>query len=537
MTWAPPRHTLGWGVLEWMDVLPSPSRHSESLTLTPEQARFVLDWFSIHPTGRWFYRRAVIEQAKGWGKSPFAGALMLAELTGPVVFDRWAIPCTCMDDPTTCKGTPQAMRWGEGGTPPPWVQVAAVSEDQTENTYGALYEMLTVNEHAAAKALGIDDGRTRLYLRDRPGKLEPVTASAGSREGQRVTAGLLDETHLWTPRNGGVKLARTLRRNAAKMGGRTIETTNAPILGEQSVAEESGRNAEAGEPGILFFANRPAIEPEQDWSDEQLKAALGTVYRDATWIDRDRIVAEMRDPATPWTDALRFYFNIRTTGAGRAVDPRVWEALAAPREVPEGAYIGLGFDGSVSQDSTVLRACIADGYRWTLGKWERPTGDAYVQWANAHPGETWSVPRQDVRDAISLAFGRYRVGRMFVDPWKWQTELADWIATYGETVVLRLDTNVIAKFAPAVDQWLIAIREGREHDGDPVIAAHVVNAHLRKVRIADDEADGRTRYLLVKGEDKGKIDGAIADVLALAAAMTMPPEPVATAVEFISFAD
>ena len=515
-----------------MDNLPSPARHSERLTLTPEQARFVLDWFAVYPTGRFVHRRAVIEQAKGWGKSPFAGALMLAELAGPVVFDRWKVPCTCADEAATCKGTPLGMRWGENGTPPPWVQVAAVSEDQTENTYGALYEMLTVNEHAAAKALGIDDGRTRLYLRDRPGKLEPVTASAGSREGQRVTAGLLDETHLWTPRNGGVKLARTIRRNAAKMGGRTIETTNAPVLGERSVAEDSGRDADAGEPGILFFANRPAVEPQQDWSDEQLKAALRSVYRDSSWIDTDRIVAEIRDPSTTWPDSLRFYFNVRTTGAGRAVDPRVWGALERPREVPAGTYIGLGFDGSVSQDSTVLRACTTDGYRWTLGKWERPTGDAWVQWKNAHPGEDWTVDRQDVRDAIALAFGRYRVGKMFADPWKWQTELADWQRDHGKDVVLALDTNVIARFAPAVDQWLTAIREGKDHDDDAVIAQHVANAHLRKVRLDDDDADGRTRYVLVKGEDKGKIDGAVADVLALAAAMTMPPEPPAAAPYF-----
>lgn len=522
MSWTPPRHTLGWDVLKWLSRLPSPTRHSDDLTLTPEQARFTLDWFAIYPTGRFVYRRAVIEQAKGWGKSPLAGALMLAELAGPVLFDRWAVPCTCADEPDVCRGIPQGHRWGENGTPPPWVQVAAVSEDQTENTYGSLYEMLTVNEHGAAKALGIDDGRTRLYLRDRPGKLEPVTASAGSREGQRVTAGLLDETHLWTPRNGGVKLARTIRRNAAKMSGRTIETTNAPILGEHSVAEDSGVDAAAGEPGILLFANRPPVEPQQEWSDEQLKAALGHVYRDSAWIDRDRIVAEIRDPATPWSDALRFYFNIRTTGAGRAVDPRVWAALEKQREVPAGTYIALGFDGSVSQDSTILRACTQDGYRWTLGRWERPTGDAYVIWQNAHPGEDWTVPRQDVRDAIALAFGRFKVGRMYADPWKWQTEIADWIRDFGKEVVLVLDTNVIARFAPIVDQWLTAIREGKEHDADPVVAQHIANAHLRKVRLDDDEGDGRTRYVLIKGEDKGKIDAAIADALALAAAATMP---------------
>lgn len=52
-------------------------------------------------------------------------------------------------------------------------------------------------------------------------------------------------------------------------------------------------------------------------------------------------------------------------------------------------------------------------------------------------------------------------------------------------------------------------------------ADHVKSAHLKQVRLADDPADGRTRYVLVKGEDRRLIDAAVADVLAHEAAMTM----------------
>ncbi|TMB82848.1 MAG: hypothetical protein E6J39_07935 [Chloroflexi bacterium] len=57
--------------------------------------------------------------------------------------------------------------------------------------------------------------------------------------------------------------------------------------------------------------------------------------------------------------------------------------------------------------------------------------------------------------------------------------------------------------------------------------AHVKAARLRKVRLADAEDDGRTLYVLIKGEDRRQIDGAVADVLAFEAAMTMsaPEEP------------
>jgi hypothetical protein len=336
-------YSLGWGVLDWMERhLPSPADPAQPFVLTDEQAEIVLRWYAVDEEGRSLHRRGALEMAKGWGKSPLAGGIAIAEFAGPVVFDHWEA------------GEPIGRPWDN-----PVVEIAAVSEDQTDNTYSAIFEMLAANEHRAAKALGIDDGRTRLYLSGRPGVLRPVTAASGSREGARLTFAILDETHLWTRRNGGVKLAGTLRRNAAKMGGRTFETTNAPTLGEKSVAEQTGMDA-----GVMLYARRPSVEPDPSWSDERLQAALVEVYGDSYWITSrlDRIVQEIRDPATSWDDALRYYFNIRSAGAGRAVDPRRWDFLAAPRDVPAGTRIGLGFDGSISQDATVLRGCTADGY-------------------------------------------------------------------------------------------------------------------------------------------------------------------------------
>ncbi len=505
--------TLGWGVLEWMaDHLPSPADPSQPFTLTDEQATFILRWYAVDAeTGEPLHRRAEIEMAKGWGKSPLAGAIALAELAGPVVFDRW-------------DGTePLGRKWDN-----PWVQIAAVSEDQTDNTYSSMYEMLVANDNRAAKALGIDQGRTRLYLHGRPGRLEPVTAAAGSREGQRVTFAVLDETHLWTRRNGGVKLAGTLRRNAAKMGGRTLETTNAPLLGEKSVAEQSGMD-----PGVLHYARRPKVVPDPDWTDEQILAALDETYGDAYWIDRHRLLAEIRDPATSWDDAVRFYFNTRSQGAGRAVDPRLWSSLARSREVPTGTRIGAGFDGSVSRDATVLQGCTADGHSFNIDKWVRPIG--------ASPD--WTVPHLLVQEAIERMFERYDVGKLLADPFYWHTEVETWQRQFGDGPdgrprVEPLDSNQPTRFAPAVDRWLAALREGvHTHDADPIVTEHVTAAHLRKVRINDDESDGRTKYVLIKGDDHGRIDGAIADVLAYQAAMTMPEALPPPEVRFIPFDD
>ena len=498
--------TLGWMLLDWWaDYLPSPRDESEPLVFTDEQAKILLEWYRIDPkTGAYVYRRGCSRRSKGWGKSPVEAAKCLAELAGPVRFDGW-----------DGDGQPVGRPWGFAGDPAPWVQVAAVSEDQTDNTYSVINYFLSANDGKAADELRVDHGITRCYLRDRQGKLEPVTAAAGSREGQPVTYGQMDETHLWKPTNGGVKLAATIRRNAAKMDGRSYETTNSFIPGERTVAEATHKAAMAGHSGIFYDAvEAPEVKPEDP--DDVLTSALRVAYGDAWWVDTSRLLQEVRDPDTTWEDSERFFFNHNHAGTARAVDPKRWAELAVPGRPEPGSYVGLGFDGSISDDSTILRGCTKDGHSFILGKWNRPPGSQ---------GKGWRVPRLAVDQAVRDAFGEFTVGLMLCDPFKWWTEVEGWAAEFGDEVVLEFATNQDRRFAPAVDRWLTAIREGTHtHDDDDTTNLHVANAHRRKTKVTADEDDGRTLYTLTKGEEGGKIDAAVADVLAFQAAMTMPEE-------------
>lgn len=521
--------SLGWALLDWLShYLKNPRDETEDLTFTDQQARDIADWHSVRPrTGQFVHRRGASRRSKGRGKSPVEAAKAIAELVGPVLFDHWAVPGEVSDwGYEYIPGEPVGRPWGTKGAPMPWVQIAAVSEDQTENTYGAIYEFLTANDGHAADALRIDVGLTRCYLKDRPGKLEPVTASAGTREGQRVTYGVLDETHLWTPSNGGKRLARTIRRNVAKMGGRTYETTNAFVPGEDSVAEGTHKAVEDGAAGIYYDAvEAPEVKPED--SDETLKAALQVAYGDAWWVDLDRIVAEIRDPESTWEDSQRFYFNHNVDDRRKAVETKRWETLARPDIViPAGTRIGLGFDGSLSDDCTVLiGTALVDGvpHGFEIEVWQRPKGAP----------KNWRVPRAEIRARVAEVFGYYDVGLMLCDPAKWQTEIEFWAEEHGEERVVFFDTNQPTRMWRACDRFSTAIEQSAyTHDGSSAFTAQVLAMHKRKVRVRDADDDGRTKYVFVKGPNRDKIDAGIGGVLALEAAMTMPaavevPEPFA----------
>lgn len=511
--------SLGWALLEWWsEVLPSPRDAEAPLVFTDEQARLLVAWYTIDPrTGRFLYRRGVSRRSKGWGKSPLEAAKAIAELAGDVRFDGW-----------DAAGEPVGRPWGTRGDPAAWVQIGAVSEDQTENTHSVIYEFLTANDGAVAEALSIDAGLTRSYLRDgkRKGKLEPVTAAAGSREGQPVTYAVLDETHLWTPRNGGVRLARTLRRNVAKMDGRSYETTNSFEPGEGAVAEASHKAAELGAAGVFYDAVEADPIDVEAATDDELVAALRKPYGDSWWVDLRRLVADIRDPDMPLEDSERFFLNWNRKGGGKAVDPKRWDELAVPELVVEaGARVGLGFDGSISQDATALVGCTEDGHLFVPVVDGQPT--IWLRPVNAPAG--WRMPRAAIEAAVAAVHERYSVGRMLCDPPKWQTEIERWAELYGDELVLFFDTNQPRRMSGACDRFSTALEERTvTHDGDQLLTSHVLAMARKKAYLKrEDEDDGRTRYVFTKGEDRRKIDAGVAAVLALEAAQTMPEKPAA----------
>jgi hypothetical protein len=464
------------------------------------------------------YSRGILVGPQKVGKGPHTAAHICAEGVGPALFAGWAGKddgYACFDHGCGCgweypyeRGEPMGMQW-----PTPLIQITAFSEEQTENIYDALRPMI---EEGPLSDIIPKTGEEFIRIPG-GGRIDTVTSSNQSRLGQRTTFIGQDEVGIWTVLNKMMKVADTQYRNLAGMGGRASLTTNAWNPAERSVAQiEYGSKAKDIYRQFVHPPKTLQYETKKDRRRiHRVVYPADTLRQNGGHVDLDSIEGEaVKLIAKDLPQAMRFFGNIVVAGHGAAVDPARWKELAKPRTVPEGAYIGLGFDGSISEDATVLRACTDDGYSFLLGAWVRPPGPK---------GRHWRVPRSKVHDAVRDAFTRYRVGLMLCDPPKWDSEIEGWQDEFGEKVVLFFPTNWDKRMGPAVDRWLTMIAEGSHtHDDDPITNDHVVNAQKRKARAKDPEDDGRTLYTLTKGPEGGKIDAAVADVLATLAATTMP---------------
>ena len=422
--------TLGFGVIRWIHdhlLQPDGDNAGEPFRLTAEQRRFVLWWYALDDRGKFTFRRGVLRRSKGWGKSPFVAALCLAELCGPVRFSHWGADGKPVGKPH----------------PAPWVIVAGVSESQTENTLAAVRSMAQDSDLAADAGGPLDIGKTRI-LHSNGGKLHAITASSASQEGARPTFAVADEPHHWTKTNGGHALARVIRRNLAKVGGRLLETTNAhePTGGgdEASVAEKSylafieQRDGRAPKREILYDCREVTPLTLDEIADEvTLREALRLAYGDSTWVDLDPIVGEIYDPDSDIQEMRRFYLNQIVAAADAWLKP---EHLKESDEIPPlapGETIALGFDGALTDDSTALVGVrCSDGQPFLLGVWEKPAGPA---------GDRWEVDKDLVRGTVDRVFEAYDVVAFFSDVAYWETDIDSWRAAYGERLLVKATTK------------------------------------------------------------------------------------------------
>lgn len=488
--------TLGVEAWRWAKKLKQPNgpRAGKPFRFTVEQLRFLFWFYALDAEGQWLFDHAARRLAKGSGKSPIAAVLALVEFCAPVRLQRF-------DDRVEggCVGRPVDM---------PWVQIAATAESQTKNTM-RMVRAFAPKGSDVVKEYGLDPGKT-VYYKLPEGTLEVITSSATAAEGAEATFVVGDETEHWKPSNGGVELAATLEDNLAKSGARMLETSNAWVPGQDSVAEatwdawvaqQEGRVR--GEGRILYDAR--LAPPDTDMSDaDSLRAALEFIYDDCDWkrphlhgepdedaaVDVRPIMQRIWSPKADVNDSKRKYLNWPATASDAWVKPEQWKALTdAAKVVADGDEVVLFFDGSKSNDATALVGCrVDDGHVFTLGVWEPNPND---------PAETVDVG--DVDRVVQQTFDRLDVVAFFADVREWESfALTEWPQRYQDGLAVWAvpsgrPSHPVAwdmrghsyEFAKATEACHAEIVEGAfTHDGDSRVARHVANARRRPYRDA-----------------------------------------------------
>lgn len=488
--------SLGAEVADWIEVhcvVPDGYRQGEPFILTNDMLRFLRDYYRVDPEeNRLHFYGAQFRRSQKFGKDPFGAAIILAEALGPARFTGW-----------DARGEPVGAPY-----PTPYIPCLGTSEEQTDNTYRPLLEM--IRRGPLVDLPGMDAGETRVKLPN-GGEVEPVTASARARLGQRMTFATLTESHLWA---GPLyrRLAGAVKRNIAGMDGRWLELTNAWDPTEGSEAQVT---AETGNPRVLIDTVEPhRVEDLLD--DEELYRELLRQYGDSArerggWVNiRGRIMHEVRSAAHLEADRRRFFLNEIVVGESVFVNPERWDRQARPGDLGAREQVALGFDGSKYRDATALVACrMSDGWLKTIRVWERP-GDA---------AREWRVPSAEVDRVLRDVFEAYRVTYLYADPYRWQDYLDAWSAQWPKQVV-QFPTNVEQRMDRAIERFTTAFDGDQiRHDGSEVLSRHAKNAVIvkgarKKPRPGEDETL-TTHYLkMAKRGDGMLIDAAVAAVLA-----------------------
>lgn len=528
--------TLGWHVADEMaEYLGRPDAGDDDIfepfILTVEQQEFLNELYRIDPvSGRRLIHRASLIRPRGWGKSPFVAAIMIAEGIFDVVPDGW-----------DSEGQPVGKPWSKVRTP--YVAIAAVSEEQTKNTWEPLLEML--RQGSAVDEFGLDPMDSFVALER--GRIVPITSSATTIKGFKAVAASLDQTETWVKSNGGVKLAQTLRNNATKLGGVTIETPNAYVLGERSVAEasfgfwddiQSGKYENLEDVRSIYFDHHPAPADTQVDDMGSLVHGLRVAYGDSAkhpegcllhdppcapgWFDVHRGALDFFDTSND-VAVMRADFLNQVDAARDAYvsDPEIRACVDAGKDkvITRTEPITLGFDGSEGRkdkgiaDSTVLIGySVTQRHFFKLGIWEQPDGPA---------GKGWRPPKLEIEQTVAKAFKDYNVVGFYADPSAgWAGEVKQWEASHHKRLKAKMTVNEpirwrqkdISRTCDTFDQLYSAIRQVEvTFDGDPAIIRHFLNAR-RDPR--------RSGYVLKKADDNqdyGKIDATYGAAFAFAA--------------------
>lgn len=511
--WVLPEFSLGWEALafagQWLTHRGKPWKY------TMEQARFVLWFHAVGADGVHLSHSAVLQRLKGWGKDPFAAVESTNTLVGPMEFDHWG-----------SDGQPVGRQVSDA-----WVQIAAVSLDQTKNTMKIFPGLIPAETR---RHFGIQIGKQNVWARGDTAQIEAVTASPLAIEGGRPKLVIRAETQNWNSSNGGHDMAGAMEGNAAKAEvgspARILDICNAYRPGEDSVGQRQregwddtqGEGAGSVDFGLMYDSLE--APPDAPLTAAAAPAVVEAVRGDSVWLDaRGRILKSILSPTNSPSESRRKWYNQITAAEDAWTTPDEFDPLKDESiEVLRGEEIVMFLDCSKSDDATGLMGVrMSDGHVFTMALWQKPPG---------RRGDQWLAPREEVDARVDASFEKYNVVAFFGDPshtlddetmdryWdplfeKWHLKYKNRVRIWasgtkggkGHAVMFDMTDRTNTKaIGEAVGFTLEEIRsQSFTWDGDPRLRRHVLNARRYPV------ASGVVSIAKDRRDSKNKIDLAV----------------------------
>jgi len=412
------------------------------------------------------------------GKDPLAAAICVVEFIGPCKFSHWD-----QDGNPVAKANPTA-----------WVQIAAVNAEQTKNT---MLLIPTLLPQRTRTHFNLEVQKQIIQVKGRPDpRIEAVSASYRSMEGNRPSMAILNETHHWTPSRGGADLYFTIRNNVDKQDGRYLCITNAYLPGEGSVAEEIREAYDRERDGLAedsgwFYCSleaNAAAPLTKDWAP----FIVDTIKGDAVWLKTEVIVQSLQDTSVPPSRQRRMWYNQIVASEDSIFSEAEFDAIALwdsdergfrrAFNLTPGDSIVVGFDGGKSDDATALVAIrVSDRMAFPIQIWQRPEGPA---------GDNWEINKQEVDSMVHWLHRVFDVQAMYCDVALWESWIESWSNHYRETLLvkasprsamgydMRGNLEKTTRFHEALIQNVLDRKIF--HNGDPLLRRHALHAKRRE---------------------------------------------------------
>ena len=233
---------------------------------------------------------------------------------------------------------------------------------------------------------------------------------------------------------------------------------------------EKGKAVASGaldDPGFGFFC----------WEAEE----FDDVFSPDTWRKANPSLAEGIMPFDKFEEAFKSQINlnpaeferyrlnkwIKASASESFINPYYWKKFEDKSlgSIPDGADITVGFDGSLTEDSTgIIGLDVNTGQMEVLYSWEKdPTS------------ENWYVDVGEVDVKMAETFSRFNVKLVYADPSRHQELVKTWQKTYGN--IVREIPPTAVRMLPLCDEFRQDLYNGvLKHNGAQRFTQHVSNA-------------------------------------------------------------